>query len=682
MTTTKQACLPASSILEILKKKQAKSSLEFNFTGELERLHNLVSGQSEYIVTTFKEYTPHDFNHHIKNLFCIAEGYTKGKFDGLLGQKLFENMNVVELFVLVASIYGHDWGMAVSSDEKEYITGGKKPESKDIWLLPDEAERFARFAHDRKIKIDEKGSVKKIDIALWCDYVRETHALRSGERIRQFFKEAGGGIGEAVARVCAGHRVSFEKLQDADEYPLEYSVSGCVVNIRALAIYLRLLDLLDLADNRTPYVIWKFVAPKNPHSKMEWAKHQALHPVTFLTYKDGCRVIKIDGETKDHEVYAALEDLRLYCEEELARSKDILARMKHEYYGLDIDHIDWKVQTIKFKPISIRFEFDRTRMFEILSKEIYKGDPYIFLRELLQNSIDAIRMRRELLRSKGTLPKSDFGTIRVEVKHLPNGDSEILWRDDGMGMDEYVIKNYLAMAGRSFYQSEDFGKTGLKIDPISQFGIGILSCFMVGTGIEIETRRDPHMTHFDKSKDEALRIKIPDMQRQYRVEALEVDTLEIGTTVKIFVDHKKLPVDKKNVVLPLDVTAYLSKTAGFVEFPIVVTEGNRNTIILHPRQEGKTAQKKFNNLYEKKFDIQQLDLSFQPIDIFLPQDVAIAEKLLRVESIDLAKDLKLKGFDGVISHLVPQDDSIVFSSDVLGLRLLNHKGDASNLSRS
>jgi len=65
----------------------------------------------------------------------------------------------------------------------------------------------------------------------------------------------------------------------------------------------------------------------------------------------------------------------------------------------------------------------------------------------------------------------------------------------------------------------------------------------------------------------------------------------------------------------------------------------------------------------------------------VPQDVAIAEKLLRVESIDLAKDLNLKDFDGVISHLVPQYDSMVFSFDYGKLKTLNHKGDVNNLSR-
>jgi len=38
-------------------------------------------------------------------------------------------------------------------------------------------------------------------------------------------------------------------------------------------------------------------------------------------------------------------------------------------------------------------------------------------------------------------------------------------RDYGIGMDEYIIRNYLSIAGTSYYQSSDFKNQGLKMDP-------------------------------------------------------------------------------------------------------------------------------------------------------------------------------------------------------------------------
>src|SRR5262249_46312407 len=153
--------------------------------------------------------------------------------------------------------------------------------------------------------------------------------------------------------------------------------------------YVRLVDLFDIADDRTPYAIWRFVAPENPASKMEWNKHRALSPVTFPVYDDG-RCVRFDGQTLDPEVWAELEDLRRYCEEQITGTMNLLARHPDPRHRLDLRKLEWRVVAEGFRPINIRFEFDRRRMFEILADEIYQGDSHIFLRELLQNSIDAI----------------------------------------------------------------------------------------------------------------------------------------------------------------------------------------------------------------------------------------------------------------------------------------------------
>jgi HSP90 family molecular chaperone len=206
-------------------------------------------------------------------------------------------------------------------------------------------------------------------------------------------------------------------------------------------------------------------------------------------------------------------------------------------------------------------------MFEILGNEIYQGDPYVFLRELLQNSIDAIRMRREILRKHAKIEPGNLGVIRVNVEHLENKDIIVTWSDDGIGMDEYIIQNYLAVAGKSYYRSPDFEKVGLEMDPISRFGIGILSCFIVANHVEIETYKDPNLL----PRSEPLKITIPDQSKQFRVEILPEGCSEIGTTVRVFVESRKITnCDENNHIDNLDVTEYLSIIAGFVEFPIMV----------------------------------------------------------------------------------------------------------------
>jgi hypothetical protein len=648
--------LPGCELLHVLAEKaEQRRDVDFNFLGRLDEFRQRVSGEVRQINELFPEYTPHDEQYHLKQLFHVA--------DTVLGRDRLEEMNSAELFVLAISLYGHDWGMAVSEAEKQYIVTGKPPEgmgAEDLWILPDERIRFVRFARKQRLTLDTGGCLEEMPIEMWREYVRQTHSFRSGERVRRFFESIDGGVAEAASRVCVGHRLDFEDLQDYRAYPPDFAVLRETVNLRALAVYLLLIDQLDLAEDRTPYVIWKFVAPRDPRSKMEWAKHRALRPVTCVPYFEG-RIIRVDGSTDDHEVYAALEDLRIRCEEQLRGCNDVLARMNDPRHKLDLYHIEWRVAARGFKPVSIHFEFDRERMFEILGDDIYQGDPYVFLRELLQNSIDAIRMRREVLRRKGIAP-GNLGEIHVTVKHDEGGDAVVTWRDDGIGMDEYTIRNYLAVAGKSYYRSPDFEREGLKMDPISRFGIGILSCFMVADRVEMETFKDPYLF----PPGEPLRIIVPAVRRQFRIETCSQEGAQVGTTIRVFVDGKKIPTDDEDEpVKPLDVTAYLSIVAGFVEFPIIITEGDRRTIVLHPKQAAEAARQRFG----EEFEVHQIDLGYPWSEVVLPQDLLTAREVLREEHYDLSTDLKLEGYDGTLTYFVPIGNEIDFSAFRSGERV-------------
>ncbi len=639
--------LPDCELLDLLVEKvNQKRDINFDVFGRLVEFRQRVSEEVRQINELFPEYTPHDEQYHLTRLFHVA--------DMILGRKHLEAMNFAELFVLAVALYGHDWGMSVSDPEKQFITMGKLSEGtreEDLWILPDEQSRFTRFVRNQRLTTDDEDCVKDIPVDIWREYVRQTHAFRSAERVRRFFEPIDGGVADAASRVCEGHWLDFEDLQDPDSYPTNFSVMRETVNLRALAVYLRLIDLLDLAEDRTPYVIWKFVAPRGPRSKMEWAKHRALRPVTCPEYQNG-RVILVDGSTNDYEVYAALEDLRVWCEEQFRGCNDLLARMNDPRHKLDLYHIEWRVAARGFKKTSIRFEFSRDQMFEILSDKIYQGDPYVFLRELLQNSIDAIRMRREIIQKYAGFNPGNLGVIEVNVQHLENGDIIVTWTDDGIGMDEYIVENYLAVAGKSYYRSLKFEREGLVMDPISRFGIGILSCIMGTNHIEIETYKDQNLP----PQSEPLKITIPDSRRQFRIETLPQETTKIGTTVRVFIEGKKVSdIDEENkTVKPLNATEYLSIVAGFVEFPIVITEGDRKTIILHPKQNAEAARNRFGD----EFEVHQLDLSYPWSEAIRPQDLQTACEFFQEERLDLATDLGLNEYEGVLTYLVPINDEV------------------------
>jgi len=639
--------LPRCELINILASKaDARHDIEFNFIAHLDTFHQTIRAIVGQISLLFPEYTPHDDQYHLRNLFHVA--------DTILGNQQLQSMNSAELFILACSLYGHDWGMAVSNSEKHYILTGRGPDGmtqETLLSLKWDRESFCLFASKCYPPLHDIDKLEDLPLPIWQEYVRQTHARRSAERAREHFRRMDSGVAEAVMRVCQSHSLNFEELRDP-LYPTAFSVLREEVNLRALSLYLRLIDLFDLAQDRTPYVLWKFVAPRSPLSSLEWAKHRSLQPITCPTYLEG-RCIRVDGSTADHEVFAALEDLRQYCELELKGCNDVLSRMNDPRHKLGLYSIDWHVAPIGFTPVSIRFDFDRQSMFDILTDQIYQGDCYVFLRELLQNSIDAIRFRRAVLQRKGISP-AGLGVIRFTVENQHNGYIIVTCTDDGIGMDEYIVRNYLAVVGKSYYQSSDFKRQGIDMDPISRFGIGILSCFMVADLVEIETYKDPYAP----PTGSPLRIRIPSLNRQFRTEILTAENAQPGTTVRVYVDPNKIASRFHEArAAPFLVTPYLCAIAGFVEYPILIEENNKKTVILNPYQDTSEAKRRFG----KEYETSSISLRYPWDELFVPQDISVARATLREESYDLRTDLKLDDCEGSLIYLVPFDDSTDFS---------------------
>lgn len=127
---------------------------------------------------------------------------------------------------------------------------------------------------------------------------------------------------------------------------------------------------------------------------------------------------------------------------------------------------------------SYRFQVNLSGMINILSNHLY-SNPKVFLRELLQNGVDAITARQAL--SDG----SYIGQINIEVSGAPSGATLIV-EDNGVGLNESEVHEFLAMIGQSSKRDEDFMSVNTSF--IGRFGIGLLSCFMVSDEIVMVTQ--------------------------------------------------------------------------------------------------------------------------------------------------------------------------------------------------
>jgi molecular chaperone HtpG len=122
------------------------------------------------------------------------------------------------------------------------------------------------------------------------------------------------------------------------------------------------------------------------------------------------------------------------------------------------------------------FQVNLTGILKILSDSLY-SQKEVFVRELLQNSIDAIKARKQ---------KESFEPyIRVDYYQDEQGKGLVL-SDNGIGLTRGEVEEFLSKIGSSSKSSDILSNQSG--DFIGQFGIGLLSCFMVSNEIVVKTQ--------------------------------------------------------------------------------------------------------------------------------------------------------------------------------------------------
>lgn len=135
-----------------------------------------------------------------------------------------------------------------------------------------------------------------------------------------------------------------------------------------------------------------------------------------------------------------------------------------------------KPKNVADKEGGYSFQVDLKGVIRLLSENLYSsGD--VFLRELLQNAVDAIQAR------KGEEPGFDGGKIRIEYRQAAGRQARLVFSDNGIGLTREEIHTFLSVIGQSSKRGEM--RRG---SFIGQFGIGLLSCFLVVDEILVKSR--------------------------------------------------------------------------------------------------------------------------------------------------------------------------------------------------
>ncbi|QFZ22349.1 HSP90 family protein [Saccharothrix syringae] len=121
------------------------------------------------------------------------------------------------------------------------------------------------------------------------------------------------------------------------------------------------------------------------------------------------------------------------------------------------------------------FGVDLRGIIDLLSHHLYSS-PRVYTRELLQNAVDAITARR-------ALQPDAPGEVVIEPIESAGGTLRI--SDTGVGLTEHEVHDLLSTLGRTSKRDDlGFARQGF----LGQFGVGLLSAFLVAERIRLTSR--------------------------------------------------------------------------------------------------------------------------------------------------------------------------------------------------
>ncbi len=525
-------------LIDIIKSnKTTTDDINSWFITKTQEIIKLSTNHLKYVTRVMPEFDLHDSSHS-EAVLDVIENLLDGSA---------KKMSSCELFFIIASAYLHDCGMAISDYEKKvleltegtdekyiandslkndgkkcleyveaknFIGKNKKLIYKDFndeiqnWLFVPHTENelidylsrmlidYQEFRNGNYTIIKECTDFSKTNLSLRVEYIRRTHHKRISEYLRnwgktQFSAFPVTGMGQRIANdlaaICEAHGEGSEYLKKLGTNVSYYGSE--TTNLQFVAMLLRIGDIVHFSNDRAPIILRALHHFESDYSFQQWKIKS-----NGVSYNVSNDTIAFRAFITDPEDYYKLQEyvdgidyeIGLFTKLTLAWNKKYHIPLKEK-----VDRKNISFDDSVFTPVpGLKFTLNQSKILKLLMGVGLYKNKYACLRELYQNALDACRCQ---IAKDGAVGKISTGKIEMGLGE-ENGEKYLYCLDNGKGMSKAIIENYLLKIGNSYYQSPEFyqeqAKTGYKFTPTSQFGIGILSCFMIGHKMEITTKEE------------------------------------------------------------------------------------------------------------------------------------------------------------------------------------------------
>lgn len=422
-----------------LLKRKTKNAV--TYAGVLQPIAEDSNYLLEYIKNLFPEYPSHDIQHSYRILNYLST---------VLSQKNIDELSDTELFCLIMVALFHDSGMALYNDT-------------------DNVDEIRKKHHKYAREVIEKYFEQNLKI------------LQYSTRLK-----------DAIIFACESHGEIINQVYDSDIYLKRDMIEGDRVRYSVLSSFIRIGDLLDLDSNRVnKFVLLAFSQDFSKISLNHNNRH--LHVENYYHDTGEINIEVMADNVEEYQIWSLWFE---YIKKEILYINSYLKK-----YEISIPFPVTKINTppnADFEIEELRFEIDdKGGIWKILSQSIYTNE-FDFIRELLQNAIDATLLVVYLdnnITLEHPSPRSWKVNSKMVFVGLSSEQQELFVIDRGIGMNFTELKNFLFKVAGSGYSK--LNQRSFEFPSIAKYGIGFVSCLINSDNIEIFTsKQDDKNLHY------------------------------------------------------------------------------------------------------------------------------------------------------------------------------------------
>lgn len=561
--------LPRSQINEIVIPTRLvsllsrKSALD---TGVREALHDFGAGALTTTPYFFPDYTDHGST-HVSEVLQSA--------DGLIAERSADFLTVEDAAALTLAVLLHDIAMHLSIDGFWSLLNDRHTDAEarqvavffgdqswgELWRAYeseverlDSDQRHSLFGVREHVTVPKQNSADLRDSQrrIVGEFIRRHHARLAHEIALHGFPAPTGkerlrlsirleNLKDLIGVVARSHGSPLRPSVDYLQQAYRNRVDPHSVHAPFLMALLRIADFIQIHPERAEKLKLNVKSLRSPASVREWSKHSALASFTFAP-DDPEAILAGFNSDLGAQVYFALKEQFASLQQELDQSWAVLGEVYglHQARGLSNLGLTIRranttlddpafVAKLSFLPYWARFQAVSSKLLPLLVEPLYGSHPEIGVREMLQNSLDAVRERDALLprRSRDRTPSPADRRPDIVIT-LDTVNNQFVVADAGVGMTPKTVLNYFLSVGASSREADEWLRDYVnqrgrsKVLRTGRFGVGVLAIFLLGDKIQVTTRHvreDVGLTFSARLGDDNVEMK--------------PCACKIGTTIKV-----------------------------------------------------------------------------------------------------------------------------------------------------